>query len=290
MESIGIDLGGHTISAALVVDGDIRKRSEISTPGERSMKAVADVIALLVNELVSSENISGVGIGVPGMLDKKREKVLKMPNFPGWESIEIKAFLSSYLQLPISIENDANCYALGEGTSGLASGLSDYVVFTLGTGIGGGIISDGRLLRGAHGMAGEMGHIAAGPYLPRCGCGSFGHIETISGADGIEKIARQKGLNPELPVLWSGRNNYPQKEIWTQVLDVLARGIASVVHVLDPEMVILGGGMSRSDALLEEISPFLDSYIAFPYRDSLSIRVSELGNDAAIIGAASLLS
>lgn len=289
MKTIGIDLGGHKILGACVEKGKILKKDQVTTPGARDPETVVEAVVELVRSLDPSGRISGVGIGIPGMLGPERQRVLKMPNFPAWENVKIKDLFVSRLNVDVRIENDANCYALGEGLSGQARGVSDYVVFTLGTGIGGGIVINGKLLTGAHGMAGELGHIAAGDFDRKCGCGAFGHIEPETGADGIEKKAASLGLVHYIPSLWEERANYPQKKIWDEALHSLARGIVSILHILDPQLVILGGGISRSPELREELEKFIDVYLSPAFKGKTELKISDLGNDAAVIGAASLV-
>ena len=203
LRAIGIDLGGHNTKAALVIDGTIQERLEEATAPGRRQEEVCAQVARLAEALSPAGEVVPVGLGVPGMLDSFREHIKKMPNFPNWEGVPLKTFLEERLSRPVAIENDANCYALGEGWAGAAKGLSSYVVITLGTGVGGGIVLDGKLLKGAHGMAGELGHIAIGKD-EYCGCGGRGHLEAISGADALERLARSWGI-PDDPRLWRER-------------------------------------------------------------------------------------
>ena len=180
---IGIDLGGHTLIAALVSEPGpgappeiIRLQSEETPPG----RGVRDVLGAMAGEIAllsDGADISSVGVAAPGMLDKDRRLALRLSNFPHeWDGLDIPKELGAMLaerQIRagvIKMENDANCYALGEGLAGEAVGVLDFVAFTLGTGIGCGIVSGGRLLTGAHGMAGEGGHMVVSGDAP-CGCG-----------------------------------------------------------------------------------------------------------------------
>lgn len=287
--NIGIDLGGHTLSAALVTDDStIVKKKEIKTPSGRNTSDVIQAIQNMIEELAYGQVCRSVGIGVPGMLDSQREHICKLPNFPGWEGLNIRKDMGKRFPFPIFIENDANCYALGEGKAGKARGIRNFVVFTLGTGIGGGIVCDGKLITGAHGMAGELGHIATGSMEMICGCGAFGHLETVSAADGIEGEAGKAGFPQDLVRLWKARHENGIKPVWDRALHSLARAIASVIHILDPELIILGGGISRAEGFESELQPFLQKYISPVFLPYLKIETSTLGNDAALIGAASL--
>jgi len=286
---IGIDLGGHTIILASFDDDlELISSLELETPASRTIQDVAGLVARELDCLVDRGVCKAIGIGIPGMLDRERQQVLKMPNFPGWEGLKVPSLFSRIIGKPVFMENDANCFALGEQYRGLGQGVEDFIVLTLGTGIGGGVILSGQLLFGAHGMAGELGHIATGGKK-RCGCGAMGHVETESAADGLEKAAIAKGLMPVIPELWKLRDSPEVTLLWGNALDSLARAICSCIHVLDPRLIILGGGISRADGFLDYLEPYIGMYLAPPYREGVQIRVSKLGNMAAVIGAASLV-
>ena len=284
MIAAGVDLGGHRITAALVQRGRILRRVSEATSG-READRVLPQIASMVKTLGAPAE-TPVGVGVPGMLDRTRETALSLPNFRGWDGLPIRKDLASLIESPIFLENDANCYGLGEGApGGAAAGLDDYVLFTLGTGVGGAVVVGGRLLRGAHGMAGEPGHMAVGEGEP-CGCGSHGHLEAISGADALEKRAAALGLQPDMKYLWTRRTDPAVAPLWDRALEHLARGIASALHLLDPQAVVLGGGLSRGEGFLDALRPRVLDYLAPPFRKTFDLRLSRLGDDAPVIGAA----
>jgi len=171
MLSVGVDLGGHTISAALIErEGEAVRmvsRSDRETPESRKLDKVVHVIAGMIGEVSQGRQISFVGIGIPGFLDKTRSKITRFTNFSGLENVCFAEHLSSALNRigmspSIAMENDANCSAIGEAFCGTAKECRDFVVLTLGTGIGSGIFVNSRLLIGAHGMAGESGHMTIG--------------------------------------------------------------------------------------------------------------------------------
>ena len=285
MKAVGVDLGGHKIAAALVEDGRVIQRLSEGTSG-RDPETVVSQVAGAVRRLGASCSCP-VGVGIPGMLDGKRETALLLPNFPGWSGIPLRRMLEARVGLPMALENDANCYAVGEGWGGAARGMSDYLLFTLGTGIGGGFVVNGKLLRGFHGIAGEPGHLVVGAGEP-CGCGATGHLEAISGADALERRASSMGLQPDLKYLWSRRGDSAVAPLWDRCLDYLARGIASAVHLFDPQAVILGGGMSRGEGFMDALRPRVLGYLASPFRKGLDLRTSVLGGDAPLVGAAFL--
>ncbi len=298
MLSVGVDLGGHTISAALVErKGETARmlsRADRETPGSRGLDEVVQIIAGMVDEVSQGRQISFVGIGIPGFLDKTRRKITRLTNFSGLENVYFLEHLAPALNRRglsplIGMENDANCSAVGEAFCGAAKGCRDFIVLTLGTGIGSGIFVNGGLLTGAHGMAGESGHMTiSGKSDMSCGCGSAGHLETIASADYIERGARQEGLPPNFRLLWNMRDDKRADALISNALDALAGGIASLVVVLDPEKIILSGGMSKAEGLAEEVRARTLRWLPLPLREQLRIESSALGTEAALYGAASI--
>jgi len=286
MRAIGVDVGGHKVAAALVEDGRIVRRTEESTAPPLTPDVVAPQIGRMAALLGSRDGIP-VGVGFPAAFDAGRDHVCVVPNLSGWVGAPIRRILSEAVGAPVEVENDANCYALGEGWSGAAMGLSDYVVLTLGSGIGGGVILGGRLLRGSHGMAGEPGHIAVGRDEP-CGCGRFGHVEAIAGANAIEREAALCGFAPDARALWRDRDNPLVRPLWDRVFEALGRAVGAVACLLDPEAVIVGGGVSRGEGFVGEVRSAALRFLPDCYSETLDVRASALGNDAALIGAASL--
>jgi glucokinase len=254
------------------------------------MRAMADAVESLADG--SRESVS-VGIAVPGMLDADRRHSLRLSNFPKeWDGLDLLGTLGDILgergvTARIYAENDANCYALGEWSAGDAVGASDFVVFTMGTGIGCGIVAGGELLTGAHGMAAEGGHLVTGGDIP-CGCGGMGHAETLAAADGTAARAAAAGLPADFGELWAMRGSAGADETLETTLDAMARAIASVCHLLDPELVIIGGGMSRAEGIREALYERTLPYLSNPFKKLLDLRISSLGNEAALYGAAGI--
>jgi glucokinase len=294
---IGVDLGGHTLIAALVShDGRkprIEKTDKSDTPRSRSVKEIMEAIASAAKRLSEGYKIDAVGVAVPGMLDADRRYARRLPNFPvEWDDLDVPGALETALgdrgiRVPVYIENDANCYALGEGSAGEAVGTSDFVTFTMGTGIGCGIVAGGRLLTGAHGMAGEGGHVVVRGDAP-CGCGGKGHSETLAAADGTSARALAKGLPEDFEKLWKMRGDPAADEVLGVTIDAMARTVATVCHLLDPEAVIIGGGMSRAEGIGDALNSRAVEYLSRPFKKILDIRISRLGSEAALYGAASI--
>jgi glucokinase len=288
--SVGIDLGGHNIKAGLVEDGVILRKIEEKTVS-RHHRPVIEQIGRLAKQLGANSSIP-VGVGIPGGLDATRENALMITNFIDWNGLPLRAMIEEASGAPTKIENDANAYALGEGCKGAAEGLSDYVVITLGTGLGGGIIIGGKILSGSHGLAGELGHMVIGND-EKCGsgCGGKGHIESFCTADALERLSVEKklcanGEIPDMKKLWEKRNQKNIADFWDTVLNSLAKGVATIMHVIDPQAIIFGGGLSQGEGFIDSLRPKIMPYLGIPYRELLDLRLSIHGNDAAIIGAA----
>ena len=256
--------------------------------GKRPAFDVADIV-----KEVTPEKELLIGIGIPGYLNRSRTRVALLTNFNGINNMELPVLLEAYLEkqglcASVKMENDANCAALGEGIGGAAQGCADYTVLTLGSGVGSGVVSGGRLLIGAHGMAGEAGHMSVGAEKNLCLCGGFMHLEQSFSADRIEKRAAAAMLPADFKELWTRRSEERIRPLMGDALDTLARSIASLCVVTDPEMIILSGGISRALGLREELLPLVLNYLPIPYRETFDLRISALGSKAALIGAGSL--
>ena len=288
MKAIGVDLGGHKIVAGLVVQNTIQTRLEEVTESTREPGPVIGQIARMARELGAGPE-APVGVCIPGGIDASREHAMMITNFTGWNGLPIRRMLEEAVGASTIIENDANAYALGEGFAGAATGVSDYVVLTLGTGIGGGVVVGGRLLTGAHGMGGELGHMVLGHDEP-CGpgCRGFGHFEALCGADALERKAREMGLSavPVLKDLWARRGEPEVARFWDYALDNIARGVASLVHIFDPALVILGGGLRKGEGFMELLESHVPRYLGEPFKRTFKLRSSFLDTDAPVFGAA----
>ena len=294
MKVIGIDLGGHKTAAAEIdlACGLCGEVVEVPTPSSRTAADVFQTIADIVKEVTPEKELL-IGIGIPGYLNRSRTRVALLTNFNGINNMELPVLLEAYLEkqglcASVKMENDANCAALGEGIGGAAQGCADYTVLTLGSGVGSGVVSGGRLLIGAHGMAGEAGHMSVGAEKNLCLCGGFMHLEQSFSADRIEKRAAAAMLPADFKELWTRRSEERIRPLMGDALDTLARSIASLCVVTDPEMIILSGGISRALGLREELLPLVLNYLPIPYRETFDLRISALGSKAALIGAGSL--
>ena len=298
MKRIGLDVGGHTITAGVVdfsrSPAKLLRAETVAAPSPRAAESLVEAAAALVMRFAESGEECFAGMGLPGFVTKDCKTVARLTNYENCDGLALGAAVERRLaelgiRAKAAIENDANCAALGEGMAGEAVGMEDYVVLTLGTGVGAGIVSGGRLVRGAHGMAAECGHMAlCGAELTGCGCGGAGHLEEAASADWLERRAKAAGLPADFKSLWQMRAAPKAEAIISPALEALARGIASITVTLDPEAVILSGGMSRAAGLAEELAARAQKYLPAPFRPYFTLKTSSLSGEAAVIGAASL--
>ncbi|MEO0259724.1 MAG: ROK family protein [candidate division WOR-3 bacterium] len=279
---IGIDIGGTFIKIGFFKDGEIIKRIKIETP--KNGKEILDKIIEIILNL--KEKIDGIGIGLPGMIYKG--KLVQAPNLKGLEGFEVEKYLKERISFEFYIDNDANCAALGEKYFGLAKDLNDFIVITLGTGVGGGIFSNGKLLRGKDGLAGEIGHITIFPDGIRCNCGKIGCLEVYASKEGFKKILRENVEPEEI-----ARRAKEGIEKYKKVFDLMgfSLGIAcgNLVNIFNPEAIIFTGGISKSYDLFKE--SFLNSLKenAFSHLlKNLKIKVSSISEDSGVLGAIGL--
>lgn len=304
----GVDLGGTTVKLGVFKpDGELIDKWEIPTnTAENGSHILPDIAASIKSKAaelgIKDENVVGVGIGVPGPVDRKGI-VNKAVNL-GWDTrVDLEGDLSKLTGFDVKGGNDANVAALGEAWKGGAEGYSDVVVVTLGTGIGGGIIVDGKVLVGATGAGGEIGHINLEPLEEEtCGCGNHGCFEMYGSATGLVRLAnRRLALDDEPSVL---RNiEISAKSVFDSYKDgdkvsaeivesygsYLGRGLSAVAGVTNPQIFVIGGGVSKAgDVLIPLIEKHYKKYVFHASADA-KFAIAKLGNDAGIYGAAKLV-
>lgn len=308
--AIGIDLGG-TKCLGVVVDADGRVNDEERLPTPSGGREIIDLLASVTTMLLGrcpGEEVVGVGVGVPGLVD--RQGVLRFaPNLPGVVDVDVRGELAQRLSgLPVHVENDASCAGWAEREVGAARGRDHVVLVTLGTGIGGGIIADGSLYRGANGFAGEIGHMVVDPDGPACPCGQRGCWERFASGSGLGRLAREAAhanRAREVVALAGGDPEDVRGEHVTRAAaqgdaeagSILARfawwvalGLANLANVFDPELFVLGGGLVEAgDVLLEPVrAAFAGLVVAAEHRPHVGVVPAELGEHAGAIGAALL--
>ncbi len=306
---IGIDLGGTSIKLGVIDEtGHLLHKVEMPTcPGEGAQAGV-ERMAAGARQLVESagipwKDVKGLGLGAPGFLDLAQGKILRLTNIP-WEDVPIRDQLQDLLGIPVVLDNDANVAALGEAWSGAGAGLTDMILITLGTGVGGGVIAGNRLIHGA-GLAGEIGHIPVEPEGVPCGCGQRGCLETISSATGLVRlvtVAVEAGRNTSLKssvktgtlttreiVNAAEKGDSVALEVIDTAVDALARVMAILTLINHPAAFVIGGGVSGAGETL--FAPLRRAYHRHTLPDSargVQILPAQLGNDAGMIGAAGL--
>jgi glucokinase len=305
----GIDVGGTKIAGGVVDDaGSVLEELQVTSPATDA-HAIEAAIGKLVTELATRHQIEAVGVGAAGYIDKSRSVVLFAPNL-AWRDLDLKADLESTLGLPVVVENDANAAAWGEFQFGAGHDVDDLLLVTVGTGVGGGVVLDGSLYRGAFGVGAEIGHMRVVPGGIRCGCGNRGCFEMYASGSALVREARTAARAGSLlaadlvdraggdvdaitgPLITeSARAGDPfALEQLASVGRWLGEGIASLAAVLDPAVVVIGGGVSAADDLLLDPvrQAFSTQLTGRGHRPMLEIRKARLGNRAGLIGAADL--
>ena len=310
--NIGIDLGGTNIAAALLSEkGEILTRTNIPVDTSLGAKSIIDGLLQVCDNLIGSSKIQpkSIGIGVPGSVNDKKGEVIFTPNLP-LRQTKVTSELQMLYGCPVRLGNDANCAAIGETFFGCVSGAKDVVFVTLGTGVGGAVIRDEKLLTGISGAASEPGHmvIAVGGRL--CGCGRQGCWETYASATGLIRTAIELIQPYKESELWKYCDGIEEHltgkaifdafrkgdEAAIKILDTytthLAAGITNIINILEPQMIIIGGGISNSWDCIEHILTKKvegEKYFRLlPEAPKTQIVKAQLGNDAGIIGAALL--
>jgi glucokinase len=310
---IGVDLGGTQLRAVRIDrDGHIyayeRTDTDVESGPEGVLAQIERLITIVTGD-VSHADIVGVGVGTPGPIDPFAGVVLGAPNLPGWRNVPIKTLLKERTGLPVEVGNDANVAALGEWRFGCGQRCQHFIYVTISTGIGGGVIVDGRLLLGKRGIAGEVGHMTIQTDGPLCGCGNQGCWEVMASGTALARFATE-ALSQEIP---QGRSSLiaeiagvepieghhvaaaaSQGDALAQRLmqregELIGVGLVNLFHLYAPERIALGGGVTKSMALLEShIHRTISQRAMSPYRDT-PIQLAQLGDKVGVLGAAALM-
>lgn len=307
--TIGVDVGGTKIAGGVVEpDGTIVATARRDTPAHET-QATEEAIASVVHELRADRDIEAVGIGAAGYIDADRSIVLFAPNL-AWRDEPLREVIEDAVGLRVVVENDANAAAWGEFRFGAGADVDDLLMVALGTGIGGGIVLDGALFRGGFGIAGEFGHVTMVPEGRLCGCGNLGCWEQYASGPALIRVVRDAAV--DRPASASGildaAGGDPAAitgqlvteaaragdrlciEAFETVGDWLGRGLADLASIFDPQVVVVGGGVSEAGGLL--VDPAQESFrrhlTGRGHRPEMEIRLAALGNSAGLIGASDL--
>ncbi len=309
----GIDIGGTKIAGAVVdANGKIVREARVTSPAtdpEAMETAAAALVAQLAAAQPPDQPVTAVGVGAAGYIDADRSTVLFAPNI-AWRDEPLGKELARRTGLPVVIENDANAAAWGEFRFGAGRDIDDQLMVTVGTGVGGGVIINGQLVRGAYGVGAEIGHLTVVPDGGQCGCGNHGCFEVYASGSALVRSTREAAAASSLPARdlverAGGDPNGITGPMITEAaqqgdrfaveqFQMLARwlghGIASLVAVLDPAVIVIGGGVSEAgDILLDPLrETFARKLTGRGYRPQAEIRLAQLGNKSGVIGAADL--
>lgn len=308
--TIGVDIGGTKVLGGVVdPDGKVIARARRDTPADDVGKTLQFIVEV-VTELTSSHSASAVGIGAAGWIDETRSTVLFAPNL-AWRNEPLREGLGERLGLPVVVENDANVAAWAEFRYGSAKDVTNSMaMFTVGTGIGGGLVLGGQLWRGAHGMAAEMGHSRAVPDGRQCGCGRLGCLEQYASGSALVRAARERAeadpgaarrllelaggsadaINGPLVTQAALEGDRAARQAFAEIGSWLGSGLADIVQLLDVEMLVVGGGVIEAGELL--LAParaaFVDQLAARGSLPVAPIVAAQMGNTAGVVGAADL--
>lgn len=310
---IGIDLGGTTVKFAILTEvGEIEHKWSIQTDiTQDGIKIVPDIIESINHRLdlygLTADHFLGIGMGSPGSVNIKKGTVIGAYNL-NWRTLQpVKEQVEKGVGIPFYIDNDANVAALGEQWKGAGEGSGNVVFVTLGTGVGGGIVAEGRLIHGV-GAAGEIGHMTVDPTGYECTCGNIGCLETVASATGVVRLARDlsEEFTGDSQLKWliddgqevTAKTVFDKAKIEDPLAEIvvdkfyyyLGLACSNIANVLHPETIVIGGGVSAAgEMLVAGVNKYFNKYAFPPIKNSSKLKLAQLGNDAGVIGAASLV-
>lgn len=309
--AIGVDLGGTNVKIGIVShDGKITEKTSLETEAEGGPESVISQIKKGMREVLNGNKlkISGIGIGSPGIISVKKGIVEDPPNLPGWKKVSLGKIIEKEFKIRTYIENDANAAAIGELMFGSGKKLDSFIMVTLGTGVGGGIVFNRKLYRGEIGAAGEIGHTTISFDGQQCNCGSYGCLETFLGNHYIVKSVKNDLPNHKDSKIWKFINNDLNKltpliidqalqnddrfakKIVKDLGTYLGTGLASVANAFDISTFIIGGGVAGfGKPLFDAVCETAASRVMKPLKKRIKIKPAKLKNDAGIKGASALV-
>jgi glucokinase len=298
---IGVDIGGTNIKSALVINGKIKNRIKLSTKANLGVTKSIRQIKLAIEPFI--KKASAIGIGIAGIIDSKNGIVRFSPNLKGWHTITLASILKNEFKKPVKILNDANAICLGEWKYGAARGYNNVFLFTLGTGVGGAAVCEGKLLVGANSFAGELGHTVIKYDGPKCRCGNYGCLERYVGARYINSLAQKKikkkksslknykRLTPEIIAQEAKKGDTIAQEVFSEIGYYIGIGVTNIIDLFDPDIVVMSGGISRAGRpLFEPIKKTVFQKVLGAEYRNYKVVPAQLGDDAGILGAVSFAS
>lgn len=291
---LGIDIGGTAVKLGLVDDtGTVLDRAERSVSFDDYRTPILDTVQAAAADFTAGrrDTLAGIGVSATGQIDSRKGIVAgTCGSLPGWVGAPIKDRLEADYHLPVTVANDANCMCLGEAWVGAARGCTDVIGITIGTGIGGGILTGGRLLEGARGLGGEMGHYRTHALDGvDCTCGAKGCWERYASTTALVRAA--KAMDPEL---CDGRAVFAAAQagrcdvlaLLDRWMDEIAQGLAGMVHIFNPQRILVGGGVSaQKELLIEPLERKVKASVMPAFAEGLTLSAAALHNDAGLVGA-----
>ncbi|MFW6007125.1 MAG: ROK family protein [Halanaerobiales bacterium] len=306
---IGVDLGGTKILTAIADgEGKIIARKKLSTEAEKGQEVIIKNIEETINSVlqksgIKKSNVKKIGIGSPGPLSTAKGVIYETANLP-WKNVPIVDIMEEKTGIPVQLENDANAAGLGEKWFGAGKGVDDLIYITVSTGVGGGIIIDKKALQGYDGAAGEIGHMTIQPAGPQCGCGNYGCLESFASGTAIAREGRKALKEDKSHVLKELSDNNPDKidaylvaqgafkgdevckEIYNKAGYYLGIGIANLINIFNPEMIVMGGGVWKDEELLKDAMwESLEERALSSSLEQVEICKVKLGDDTGVKGA-----
>jgi glucokinase len=309
---VAVDLGGTNIRAQrFTAEAASLGRTSLTTNAQEGPRQVMDRLLEAIQSVLPADRgeLAAIAIGAPGPLDPRAGMVIRAANLPGWENVPLRDVIKARFGVPVYLGNDANLAALAEWKFGAARGHQDVIYLTVSTGVGGGVISGGHLITGVRGMGGELGHtIAVFPSGVACGCGQYGCLETVTSGPALARRAVERireGVRTRIPALAPGglatvtgeivgqaalEGDRLAQEIVAEAGTHLGRGIAGFMHIFNPSIVVLGGGVSRiGDLLFDAVRASVQKHTqAEAYWKNCSIVPAALGDEVGLLGALAL--
>ena len=292
---LGVDIGGTAVKLGLVDEtGRVLTRAERSVSFDGYKTPILDTVTAAIREFLAPHDapaLAGIGVSATGQIDSRRGVVAgTCGNFPGWIGVDIKGTLERAFGLPVTVANDANCMLLGEVWVGAAQGYTDVIGVTLGTGVGGGILTGGHLLEGARGLGGELGHFRLHALDGvACTCGAIGCYERYAATTALVRNAQRAGLSlPDGRAIFeaAAAGDTRTLAVVNAWVDEIAQGLAGLVHIFNPQLILIGGGVSaQQELLIDPLAAKVCASVMPAFTEGLELKSAALQNDAGLVGA-----
>lgn len=289
---IGVDVGGTKVAAGLVLGQKVLKKEVTETQARKNKKIILQNIAAAV-EKVFNKKVKAIGLGVPGQVDQAKGLIVSSRNFSRtFANVEIKKFISQKFKVPVEIDNDANCFTLGEATYGKARSFNHVAGLTLGTGVGGGIVINKKIYHGASGLAGELGQTVIFAKSPINKYKTKGCLEDFTSGTALTKIfevltGQAKTAHNIVNLAKKGHKKAQETLSWSSL--GLAIGLANITLTLNPDIIVIGGGLAKEKTIVSQAIQKMPEYVSFKRLKKTKIVVTDHKKDMAVLGAAALL-